>query len=165
PTAAQLGSHRVVLTVSDARGATATQSYDLAVVASAPNDPPVITSTPRTTLQLGRAYLYAVQASDPNRDPLTYDLDTAPLGMTIDATGLVAWVPLIGQSVSSPVRVRGRDGRGGAAAQPSPVTLLAQAPTPTRSPSIISPPPLVAAAGRPYAYDLKAIDAEGDPLQ
>src|SRR5262249_52059868 len=124
----QFGVQRVVLTVSDGRGGTATQSYDLTVGTSAPNDPPVITSTPRTTIQFGRPYLYAVQASDPNQDPLRYSLDEAPLGMTIDTTGLVAWSQLIGQFGTFSVQVRVVDDRGGAAVQRFTVTVVTQNP-------------------------------------
>ena len=64
-------------------------AFDLPVVASAANNAPTITSTPRGTVRLGATYLYQVLASDPNGDPITYLLSTKPDGMTMDAAGLV----------------------------------------------------------------------------
>ncbi len=93
PTSGDVGTHSVLIVVSDGKGAETPQSFDIEVVADAVNDPPSIDSTPRTTIQLGRMYRYQVVASDPNADPLTYYLDVKPDGMTIDQQGLIAWQP------------------------------------------------------------------------
>ncbi|WP_305847099.1 RHS repeat-associated core domain-containing protein [Rhodoferax sp. AJA081-3] len=55
------------------------------------NRPPAISSEPPTTATVGQAYSYAVQASDPDGDVLTYSLNGAPTGMTISAAGLIHW--------------------------------------------------------------------------
>jgi hypothetical protein len=45
----------------------------------------------RTPVQ-GKDYSYQVTATDPENDPLTYSLEKAPTGMTVDATtGLISW--------------------------------------------------------------------------
>lgn len=53
--------------------------------------PPEITSTPPGGLSDGR-YIYEVKATDVDGDKLTYSLEAAPPGMTIDAaTGVIRW--------------------------------------------------------------------------
>ena len=96
PTYQQLGPQNVSLTVADGQGGTATQSYTILVQQQPGNHPPVIISPPVTTAVAGQAYTYPVKAVDPDDDPLTYSLTTAPQGMSIDSnTGLINWnVPL-----------------------------------------------------------------------
>ena len=60
------------------------------------NHPPTITSTPNTTAIVGVAYIYDVDATDPDvGDILTYSLSgSSPEGMTIDpTTGVINWTP------------------------------------------------------------------------
>ena len=58
------------------------------------NNPPVILSEPVTVAYVGEEYHYQVVAYDPDGDELTYKLDHAPEGMTIDAeSGLIKWIP------------------------------------------------------------------------
>jgi hypothetical protein len=55
------------------------------------NSPPVITSSPPTSVEKA-TYLYQVVANDPDNDPITFTLKSAPKGMEIDkSTGLVRW--------------------------------------------------------------------------
>ena len=55
------------------------------------NSPPTITSSPPTGPE-GRIYTYRVTANDPDNDPITFSLKTAPKGMQIDKeTGLIRW--------------------------------------------------------------------------
>ncbi len=59
-----------------------------------PNTGPAIQSNPDRSSALGFKYLYAVQAVDIDRDPLTFSLVDSPEGMTIDPqTGLIEWLP------------------------------------------------------------------------
>jgi RHS repeat-associated protein len=162
PASAQAGTQRVVITVSDGRGGTATQTFDLQVVVSAANDPPTITSVAPTTVQLGRTYIYAVQASDANHDSLTFAFDTAPAGMTVSNTGMITWTPTAAQFGSDPVTLRVQDGRGAFALQQFTIRVTAQAAN--QAPSITSNPPLSATVGQLYQYDLKTTDPEGDPV-
>ena len=57
---------------------------DCEVITSAANQLPQIDSTPIFGTTLGETYQYDVQASDPDGDVLVYDLERAPLGMSID---------------------------------------------------------------------------------
>ena len=58
------------------------------------NNPPVITSSAKTTAIVNEAYSYQVTATDAENDSLTYLLTTKPSGMNISATGLISWTPL-----------------------------------------------------------------------
>ncbi|HUI44963.1 MAG TPA: Ig domain-containing protein [Nitrospirota bacterium] len=56
-----------------------------------PDAPPRIVSNPPREIQ-GEVYTYQVVAEDPDGDPLTFSLASAPPGMTIDnKTGVVTW--------------------------------------------------------------------------
>jgi hypothetical protein len=81
------------------------------------NRPPVITSSPSGPSRPG-SFEYAVTATDPDGDHLTYKLDTAPPGMTIDpATGTITWQATSGLSAPQQVRVSVDDGHQGQAFQ------------------------------------------------
>jgi hypothetical protein len=55
------------------------------------NSPPIIISSPPTSVE-GSDYVYQVKAYDPDDDPISFKLKSAPKGMEIDqATGLVRW--------------------------------------------------------------------------
>ena len=115
PTVAQIGPKSVTLQVADGRGGTAVQTYTIAVGQQAGNEGPVITSTPVTQFNIPPAgnadYIYTVRAVDPDGDPLTFSLTSAPAGANIDAqTGEIQWSPQVGQF---PFTVRVDDGRGG----------------------------------------------------
>lgn len=91
------------------------------------NSPPAITSVPPATAQQGH-YLYTVTAVDPEGDPVSFSLATAPPGMTIDRkTGRIDW-PIPPESNGSyRVEVVVRDDRGGWAFQQFDVSLGAPA--------------------------------------
>jgi hypothetical protein len=108
PTEAQLGTNNVTVRVSDGTAST-DQNYIVTVYA---NEPPVFTSTPVTNGTNIAAYSYQAVTTDPENDPRTYTLTTAPAGMTINATtGLVSWAsPVVG---THNVTIRAFDGYSG----------------------------------------------------
>jgi len=77
------------------------------------NLPPVIIED-KGLIFNGKRFLYQVKASDPDNDPLTYSLKTAPQGMAIEkTTGLIKWeVPQDFKGKVS-VTVIVNDGHGG----------------------------------------------------
>jgi hypothetical protein len=80
PTAAQVGTANVTVTVSDGRGSTATQAFTITVTPMPTLDhPPTITSTPPLSATVGTLYAYNVQATDPDNDAVAYTLTHAPL--------------------------------------------------------------------------------------
>ncbi len=109
-TEADAGSHTIRLRATDARGAYSEQAFVLSVQAVV-DLPPVISSAPATSAQVGRNYTYTVVASDPESQPLVYSLTRIPVGMTINAAGLVSWTPASNQVGVHPVTVSVSDGR------------------------------------------------------
>jgi VCBS repeat-containing protein len=78
------------------------------------NDAPIIGSTPPVDATENQLYSYDADAQDPDAgDTVTYFLDVAPAGMTIDpATGLIQWTPSSGQLGDHSVTVRASDMAG-----------------------------------------------------
>jgi hypothetical protein len=162
PTADEVGPQTAVITASNPAGQETLQQFTLNVVASAPDIPPTITSTPRTSTRLGRTYVYMVQTTNPSGQPLTYVLGTAPIGMMIDATGMVQWTPTPDQFGPNSVGLTVTDARGGTATQDFTVTVIAQ--DVNHPPTITSKPPTIATLGQLYHYNVTATDPDGDPV-
>ncbi|PID55695.1 hypothetical protein CSB45_14780 [candidate division KSB3 bacterium] len=124
PAAGQLGEHAVKVIVEDGRGAGASQSSSV-YVNSANMNPPQITSTPMFTSRVEQEYLYAVEATDADGDPLSYSLSIAPDGMKIDPdSGLIRWTPQLSQTGSYDVKIIVDDGQGGIGGQQYRLTIL-----------------------------------------
>lgn len=88
------------------------------------NSAPTITSSPPLTGGDGQ-YAYLVQATDVDGDPITYALETAPSGMSIDAaTGQVRWLVPANLRGAHRIRVIAQDDRGGIAAQEFDLSLV-----------------------------------------
>ncbi len=141
PTLAQVGNQNVRVVVTDAAAATAEQLYTVTVTNPPPNHPPVIASTAPTGAAVEVPYTYAVIATDPDAgDVLSYSLDAAPAGMTINAaTGLIQWFPLAGQVGNNNVTVRVRDVSNAAVTQSFTIAVIATVLEPTVA--ITSPAP------------------------
>lgn len=128
----------------------------------AENHAPTITSPPTTTATANLAYHYQVMASDLDGDALTYTLDAAPVGMTIDATsGAIDWLPGIEQIGSVSVEVLVKDGRGGSDTQHFTISVADQ---PNRSPVITSTPATQVVENDVYIYKVVATDPDDDIL-
>jgi hypothetical protein len=66
----------------------------------------------------GNSYIGQVKATDPDGDPLTYSLKSAPSGMTIgSSTGMVKWNVPSDSKGKIPFTISVTDGRGGEASQ------------------------------------------------
>jgi RHS repeat-associated protein len=92
---------------------------DTARISVTPNHAPEIASAPVTAATVGQLYSYAVTATDPDSDPLSYSLTASPAGMIIDPlSGLIHWTPGPADAGTRPVTVKVADGRGGQALQP-----------------------------------------------
>jgi hypothetical protein len=78
------------------------------------NSSPVIASSEETFRFDGNMYSYQIKASDPDGDPLSYSLKTAPSGMTIDpSTGLIKWNVPPSFAGKTAITTSVTDGQGG----------------------------------------------------
>jgi len=162
PISTQIGNQTITLQVNDGNGGVTRQTFTLGVVADAPNDAPLILSTPRTITRLNQQYLYQVDAVDANGDPLTFSLNTAPSGFAINETGLITWIPTAAQFGLNEIAVQVSDGRSGVATQIFTINVLSQ--SENLSPEIVSSPISAAVVNREYHYDAIATDPDGDTI-
>ncbi|MDZ4851880.1 MAG: putative Ig domain-containing protein [Pirellulaceae bacterium] len=161
PTEAQIGPQEIIVKVLDPQGATSSQSFTVTVRGS--NLPPAISSVPITTAAIGRLYSYAVRASDPEGSPLTYSLITRSGDMSIDSTGVVRWIPTVGELAITKVAIRVTDSQGASTEQSYSITATSAAPN--LPPVITSLPILAAAVNQPYQYRVTATDPDGGPIR
>lgn len=110
------GPVTVGLTVSDSFGATGHQVFDLLV--SAGNNPPVITTTPPTSLFVGETLVYDADATDPDGHAVSWGLLSGPDGMAVGGlTGQLVWTPGVDDVGLHAVTLAAADAFGGLAEQ------------------------------------------------
>ncbi len=90
PNFTRAGTYQVTFTVSDGE---LTDAETIIITVIDVNRAPVITSQPVVDAEEAVHYIYQVQATDPDNDPLTFTLLAAPDGMTINSTGRITWLP------------------------------------------------------------------------
>lgn len=117
PSTDQIGQHPVTVRASDAGGASATQGFTVDVADF--NEPPEITSFPAQHAQAGTAYLYDVDAYDPETQPIAFAIEgTPPAGMVIDSqSGQLTWTPPAGTNGTIEIAVRATDAGGASDSQ------------------------------------------------
>ena len=158
--ALQVGVHRIVVRATDLAGGFTEYAYFLTVIQA--NRAPFFTSTPAAETIVDTLYQTNVTATDPDSDPLTFSLITAPTGMSIDVTtGLIQWTPTSADLGNHPISVQADDGRGGSATQSYALAVLVQ---PNRAPIITSEPNTLASADQAYQSRVLANDPDGDPV-
>ncbi|WP_233902915.1 putative Ig domain-containing protein [Stieleria maiorica] len=176
PSFEQVGTHEVLVQVTDGRGGSNVQSFSISV--DDPNVAPVITSQPVRTAVRGATYQYELTAQDADGDPITFEIDgMMPVGMTIEPVELensdekivesfhrLTWsVPFDAADADTFIRVVARDCRGGETVQQWSIDLL-DAATVNRFPEITSTPRLKARHGLPWSYRVSAFDPDGEAL-
>ncbi len=161
PDAGQLGLQAVELAADDGFGGTTTQQFEITVVAP-PNLSPAITSSSVTEAVRDLAYSYQVIASDPENDPLSYALTTAPAGMSITPAGLVSWMPTLGDVGDHPIQIQVNDASN-VVTQNYVLTVLA-APAGNQAPNITSSPEASVLEADEFTYAIIATDPEGDSI-
>lgn len=163
-TAADQGTHPVVVRVTDVHGDFTDQTFTLQVDPNAPNRAPLFASQPRTNLQAGRTFVYPVEVFDPDGDRVNLQLIDAPDGMELGVDRRLTWgtsAALAGTTAE--VRLRATDGLGGSTDQAFTIRLTTE--ISNGLPTIISQPRLAAAVNETYAYDLVGFDPDGDSLR
>ncbi|PSF35821.1 hypothetical protein C7H19_15470 [Aphanothece hegewaldii CCALA 016] len=160
PNSSQLGSQEFTVKVFDVQGGEALQKVLLVVKNATSNQAPIIISIPRTQSSVGNRYYYALSATDPDGDLLTYSLATAPAGMTI-SDGVIIWKPTATQSGEHTIKIRVNDGNL-FVEQTYLLTIANQ--SLNRAPNITSAPNLVTNLEQIYNYNLSGQDPDGDVL-
>jgi hypothetical protein len=135
-----------------------TESNPFVITIRNVNDPPIITSIPPTTAARGQTYYYNATAIDGDNDTLTFSLPTAPDTMTVGPrTGIIKWTPTDGGLY--PVNLTVTDGNA------SDTQLFnISVPFANRPPRIMNTSIPEATVGRPYSFQIPAIDDDGDTL-
>ncbi|WP_337175299.1 putative Ig domain-containing protein [Paludisphaera sp.] len=162
PAAAQVGGFDVEVKVSDGRpGGEVIRAFRVDVTTQGVNSPPRVTSLPRLAATVGTTYATTLRGSDPDGDPVSFRLVSAPRGMSLDPdTGAIRWIPAGDQLGPHEVVVEAVDPFLAASPQRF-VVVVACA---NQGPTITSRPPTEAWPGDPYLYAVRADDPEGDPL-
>ena len=112
PTVGDIGDHPVTVNVSDNIGLEDNANFMVSVFAS--NSPPVLTPVPDQGAFVGNLFNFMLDATDPDVDPLTYELTDRPPGMSINATtGLISWTPQQTAQGHTMVTALVSDGKGG----------------------------------------------------
>jgi RHS repeat-associated protein len=151
----------VSIRASDGRGGQATQAFELMVTATEQNSAPIITSVPPARAIDGAMFRYDPVAVDADSDLLTWGLEVAPRGMSIDPqTGKIRWVPDDSQIGSHDVAVTVADPALGKFTQRFKIEVACV----DLPPAILSVPPTTGLTSRPYLYAPRAIDPEGGSL-
>ncbi len=111
PTAANVGSSRMTITVSDGTLSASLPAFTLMVNAAA-NLPPVISGAPLTTATVGQAYTFTPIASDPEGATLTFSILNKPSWLTFNTTnGQLSGTPQAGDvGTFSAITISANDG-------------------------------------------------------
>jgi choice-of-anchor A domain-containing protein/RHS repeat-associated protein len=166
-TPAATGNFDTTVSATDSRGAVSTRSFSLRVVdTNAPNLAPGFTSQAPSVIQPGQAYFYQPVATDPNGDPITFTLDQAPAGMTIDAAGFITWRPAA-SDLGTPgtlhhIKLLASDGRSGVTAQEFDIQVVSV--HVNSAPEITSGSTASVTAGRLLSYQAQATDVDHDVI-
>ncbi len=93
---------------------------DVTLTTGLVNDPPEITTNPVLDHEVGGEYVYDVDATDPENDPITFILQAGPLDEQGDplaqidpTTGVLTWTPTTNDAGPVDVAVRAEDQNGG----------------------------------------------------
>lgn len=109
PSGSYRGDDRFTYTVIDGKGGSATGLVTVSVIQS--NRPPVLLDPGDQSVAEGQLLSFALSASDPDGDTLTYTATGLPTGAALDPTaGVFAWTPAAGQAGTYPVTFTASDG-------------------------------------------------------
>ena len=160
PSNADVGSHAVILRVTDTDGLTAEQSFSITVTNV--NDAPTISSTAITAATQDAAYSYSLTATDSDTgDSLTLSAVTKPSWLSFNSvTGLLSGTPSNADVGSHAVLLRVTDADGLTADQSFSITVTNS----NDAPTITSTETTAAVQDAVYSYTFAATDVDVDDV-
>jgi len=162
PAAHQVGEQAFEVLVADGEGQSTLHAFTVRVVTDASDSLPFVIRAPRGDGSLLSQYLSRVGGTDASGQLLTAELVAGPVGLTLDASGLIQWSPTPQQLGSQTVSVRLHSPSG--ASELHEFTIDIRQTARNAAPQITSTPTLFAVVDRRFAYDLSASDADQDAL-
>ncbi len=153
PLMSQVGVHSIQVSVNDGRGGEILHEWNIEV--GDINRPPVIVSTPADSINVYHQFSYYVIVNDPDGDPFTLNLITAPPGMVLD-NQTILWTPSEAL-VSHTIQLEVIDSEGAVGAQSFDVFV-----TPNPPPVFTSEPDLLVPENHLYRYIMSASDPDSD---
>ncbi len=154
----QAGSHSITVSVTDSIGVPVIGTFSIEVINS--NRAPIISDIPPQTINKNQPYQYLITVIDPDNDPISFELNSAPQGMQIDAGGLITWSPSLQILGTFPISISAIDPQGGTASQNFSLEVVDG----NQAPSIISTPTAFVVLGDNWNYMLEAEDLDGDAI-
>jgi hypothetical protein len=162
PSASDVGvTQNVAISVSDGLATAALAPFSLEVYSA--NVAPVISGSPPTSAEVGKAYAFRPTASDANGDTLSFGISNRPTWAVFDpATGQVSGTPASGDAGTwSNIVISVTDGRLTASLAPFGITVSSA----NSAPRISGTPPASTQVGMSYLFKPVASDPDGDPLR
>ena len=163
PAAADARSYSgIVITVSDGTDSATLPGFTLTVEA-APNQPPMISGTPATSVTVGQAYSFTPTASDPDGQTLGFAITNKPSWATFNSsTGRLSGTPAAADAGTYPgIVITVSDGTDSAALTGFTLTVVAAA---NRPPVISGAPATSVTVGQAYSFTPTASDPDGQTL-
>ena len=161
------GSYTIMAVVKGASGQETSDFLILHVLPlSEDNNLPVITSKPVTSINENTFYSYDVDATDLDKDVLTYTLTQKPEWLSIDSqTGVVSGTsPPVDETYQFIATVQVSDGKGFDSQTFTIDVKNVVVDSENNVPVIVSSPDTQVDEGQSYFYDVEATDADGDVL-
>src|SRR5690606_10156829 len=154
----------IVIAASDGQATTTLPPFEIVVRVPGVNSAPSISGEPISEVAAGTDYAFVPSATDPDGDPLIFEVDNAPLWASFDpSSGELAGSPSeadVGRYDGIVIRVTD----GGESASLGPLSITVTAPTSNTPPTISGSPSRSAAQGEEYVFTPWASDADGDEL-
>ncbi len=159
PKEADIGSHAVELEFSDAFGGSTRQSYILTIIGG---ELQIVGQPSSPETMVGAQYIYDVEAIHPSDLPISFVLDQAPTGMTIDpATGVIQWTADTNQIGTHSATITVSDGLGQTDSASFNIEVT---PDLTQAPDIVSLPNTKAYVDKLYLYQPEISDPQNQTI-
>ena len=165
PTTDEIGEHFITVSVADAFGFSATQSYVLLVQEAEINSAPQFTSQPPSTIVLGNSFAYTPTAIDADGDSIAFALaGVVPSGLEMFNGVDVTWTPTADQLGAYEVMLNAIDGRGAVTTQLMRIEVTDGSGSTNNPPTIDSSPIFGGNADQDFTYQVIASDPDGDSV-